>query len=306
MKTNRFFACMMVAAAVCACQKETPAAPEAGDKFFTACIEQPTSEEGTKAELVDGVKVGFQINDKIRVTESTINNKKDCKCTTGGTSGVVFSWNLGLTEADGYYAVYKYQATVPAGSGFAQVCNLGKGVLIEDVQYEFQAQSTVYPIQIAVVGGFDPNALGMAGKAGSDKNFKFSQMNSLVKFELKKDGVAKVVLTSLAPSEGEPTNIGGRYSMQCLDEDKDGWFDKFYPGMSADNESPTITLLPPADQSTFPQGVYYIVTRPARNCAGGLSMTFYDAADTEMKTFSNSEKVQLNRGKIRYLGSFAW
>ena len=306
MKTNKLFAYMMMAAAVCACQKENAAAPQAEGLFCTACIEQPVAEDGTKAMLEDGVKVAFQVNDKLRVTEVTVTNKKDIKCTTGGSSGAVFSWNTGLAEADGYYAVYKYQATVPAGSGFGPVCNLAKGAKKDGVQYQFEAQSNVFPIQYAVTGGFDPNALGMVGKAGSDKVFRFSQMTSLLKFELKKDGVAKIVLASLPTAEDPAANIGGRYSMQCLDEDNDGWFDKFVAGLSADNEMPAITLLPPTGQTTFPQGVYHIVTRPSRNCKGGLSLTFHDSDDAVLKTVSNTDAVQLNRGKIRFLGSFTW
>jgi len=304
MKTNRYFAYMIMAAAVCACQKENVAAPEAEGEFFTACIEQPAPE--TKAMLEDGVKVAFQLNDKLRVTESTFSNKKDVKCTTGGSSGAMFSWNTGLAEAAGYYAVYKYQATVPAGSGFGAVCNLAKGAKKDGVQYEFEAQSNVFPIQIAVTGGFDPNVLGMVGKAGSDKVFRFSQMTSLLKFELKKDGVAKIVLAALPTADAAAEYIGGRYSMQCLDEDNDGWFDKLLAGMSADNQSSTITLLPPTGEATFPQGVYYIVTRPTRNCKGGISLTFHGSDDAVLKTVSNTEAVQLNRGKIRFLGSFTW
>ena len=303
MKTNRFFALAMMAATVLACQKENAANENVNELVFTASIQQPAPE--TKATLEDGLKVAFQVNDKIRATEWTITNKKDCKCTTGGVNAV-FSFNTGLSQdAEGYYAVYKYQATVPAGSGYLQICNLGKGAKKEGVQYEFEAQSNVYPIQTAVLNSFDPNSLGMVGKSGSDWNLKFCQMNSLLKFELKKDGVSKVVLESLATADTDPVNIAGRYSMQCLDEDKDNWFDKFYPGMSTDNESPTITVLPPTGQTTFPQGVYYIVTRAARNCEGGLKLSFYDG-ETELKSFSNTSKVQLNRGKVRNLGSFTW
>ena len=294
MKTNRFFAIAMVAATVLACQKENAANENVNELAFTTSIQQPEAQ--TKATLEDGLKVAFQVNDKIRATEWTITNKKDCKCTTGGVNAV-FSFNTGLSQdAEGYYAVYKYQATVPAGSGLGQICNLGKGAKKEGLQYELEAQSIVYPIQTAVLNSFDPNSLGMVAKTGKDWNLKFCQMNSLLKFELKKDGVSKVVLESLATADTDPVNIAGRYSMQCLDEDKDNWFDKFYPGMSADGESPTITILPPSGQTTFPQGVYYIVTRAARNCEGGLKLSFYDG-ETELKSFSNTSKVQLNRGK---------
>ena len=48
-------------------------------------------------------------------------------------------------DAEGFYAVYKYQATVPEGSGLLQICNLGKGAKKEGLQYELEAQSIVYP-----------------------------------------------------------------------------------------------------------------------------------------------------------------
>ena len=302
MKTNRFFALAMMAATVLACQKEN-AVETNNAEVFTAVIEQ--SEPDSKAFLTDELKVRFAKNDKIRVCEETFTTKKDCKCITDGTSVAEFQFNTALpANAASYYAVYPYNATRPTGTSYGQVQNLSKGdaTFNGDQKYEFKAESNIFPTQVAVVGGVDPNSFGMAGKAGSDKVLRFSQMSSLVKFELKKAGVAKVVLASLNTG----TYIAGRYNVQCLDTDNDGWFDAFTQGTSNNDQSSTITLLPPGEGSEFPQGVYYIATRPGRNCSGGLSLTFYDAAGNELKSFSNTSKVQLNRGKVRNLGSFTW
>lgn len=191
-----------------------------------------------------------------------------------------------------------YLAPFPADCEFTQVANISAGSSGYEVKYD----SNVYPVQVAEYDGFDPNALGMGGKAGKDKEFKFVQLTSLVKFELKKAGVSKVVLKSL----NEGVLIAGRYNVLCSDSDDNGWFDTFKVGTANNDVSNSITLLPPSGMTEFPQGVYYIVTRPERNCSGGLSLTFYDSSDMELKTFKNTEKVQLRIGKIRYLGSFTW
>ena len=302
MKTNRYFAYMIMAAAVCACQKENVAAPEAEGEFFTACIEQPAPE--TKATLEDGVNVSFTVNDKIRVGYPivgtngavSIGGKKECKCTVGGVTGATFPLHKDLpTDQTCYYAIYPYNPASPDGYSFAQICNLDPGTS----PYEFKANGNIHPVQVAVLNGADPAVLGMIGKAGADKVFRFSQMSSLVKFELKKDGVSKAVLSA------GTVEIAGQYNVQGQDSDGDGWFDTFTQGTNNADKSATITLLPPAGSTTFPQGVYYIATRPGRNCAAGLSLTFYDG-ETELKSFSNTSKVQLNRGKIRFLGSFTW
>lgn len=302
MKTNRFFAYMIMAAAVCACQKENVDAPKTQDTVFTACVEQPAVD--TKATLEDGMNVSFSVNDRIRVGypivasdgKVTIGGKKECRCTVGGAKGATFTFHADLpADQTCYYAIYPYNPASPEGYSFGKICNLDPGTS----PYEFKANGNIHPVQVAVLNGADPAVLGMLGKAGADKVLRFSQMSSLVKFELKKDGVAKVVLTA-------QIEIAGQYNVQGQDSDGDGWFDTFGQGTNNTDKSTTITLLPPVDNATFPQGVYYIATRPGRNCTNGLSLTFYDASDTEMKTFSNSKTVKLNRGKIRFLGSFTW
>lgn len=302
MKTNRFFAYMIMAAAVCACQKENVDAPKTQDMVFTACVEQPAVD--TKATLEDGMNVSFTANDRIRVGypivasdgKVTIGGKKECRCTVGGAKGATFTFHADLpADQTCYYAIYPYNPASPEGYSFGKICNLDPGTS----PYEFKANGNMHPVQVAVLNGADPTVLGMIGKAGADKVLRFSQMSSLVKFELKKDGVSKAVLSA------GTVEIAGQYNVQGQDSDGDGWFDTFTQGTNNTDKSATITLLPPAGSTTFPQGVYYIATRPGRNCAAGLSLTFYDG-ETELKSFSNTSKVQLNRGKIRFLGSFTW
>ena len=285
-----------------ACQKENAANENVNELVFTASIQQPAPE--TKATLEDGLKVAFQVNDKIRVGypivgtdgKVTIGGKKDCKCNAGGITGATFTFNKDLpTDESCYYAIYPYQPASPEGYSFTQICNLDPGTS----PYEFKANGNIHPVQVAVLNGADPAVLGMIGKAGADKFFRFSQMTSLLKFELKKDGVSKVVLSA------GTVEIAGQYNVQGQDTDADGWFDTFTQGTNNADKSATITLLPPVDNKTFPQGTYYIATRPGRNCSAGLKLSFYDG-ETELKSFSNTSKVQLNRGKVRNLGSFTW
>ena len=270
-----------------ACSKEVNGVHDGNELYFTAVIEQPVPAE--KASFSNNTIV-FEAGDKIRVCDANASTKKGATYQATG----VFKIDSGLTETAPYYAVYRYQATPATGNTDGAIANLNS----PSSGYEMKLESIIYPYQQAVTGGVDQNSCPMLGKAGADKEFKFVQMASLLKFDLGISGVTRVVLSS-----NDNVYIAGRTNINVKDENSDGWLDTFLVGTSSPDYS-SITLIPPSGQSTFPNGTYYIATRPDRNCTGGLTLTIYGEGDTVLKTVTKTNTVKLNRGAIRYLGSF--
>ena len=274
------------------CQKEAPDAQD-GPMFFTAEIQQPDDPDRNdgKATFTDQT-INFEYGDKIRVCDAARTTKKGATFQKDGT----FKVDSGLAESDTYYGIYRYQATPAAGNTDVATANFDAP---NTSDYEIKMSSYVYPYQQAVLNGVDPNSTPMFGKAGSDKKFKFIQVTSLLKFDLQMEGVTKVTLKS----NDESVKISGFIALNVAETSGDGWLDKVEVKTN-NNHYDFVTLIPPVGETTFPKGTYYIATRPDRNCTSGLTITFYGADDAVLKTATNSNKVQLKRGTIRYIGNF--
>lgn len=250
-----------------------------------------SEDSGTKAELGTDNYIFWQEGDKINLisTDDAKNNYCFTLSDGAGTAEGVFTGEVENPGAD-YVGIYPYNEnntfSILGGS-----LNWGK--------YK----------QIAIDGGFDPEACLMAGMTDSEGNVRFKNLCSYIKFTTDFD-CKSIVLTCL----GKDQCFVSPKIMFSLEENgmpKDG---DIMPIHYSDNMEllptiPTLTLVG-QDGGIIPAGTYYVAVLPTTY--DGISFTFTTKFDKPVvkatkKTNSNPDKyapITISRNVIANVGSF--
>lgn len=168
----------MVAAASCTKEivdvdKETAPDVELFPMTFTASSQQ------TKAEMVDAQTIHWQSGDQINVFDGT-STVYDPFTTSGEGASVTFEGMAG--KAEGYYALYPYQAAAAMTDG--------------TITAAFPSEQT------AVAGSFDPKAFISVAQSDAEGHFSFKNVAALVKFTMPEgENATSATLTANADNE---------------------------------------------------------------------------------------------------------
>lgn len=150
----------MVAAVSCTkeivdANKESVSDVELFPMIFTASSQQ------TKAEMVDAQTIHWQSGDQINVFDGN-GTVYEPFTTSGKGTSVTFEGMAG--KAEGYYALYPYQAEASMTDGV--------------IKATFPSEQT------AVAGSFDPKAFISVAQSDAEGNFSFKNVAALVKFTM--------------------------------------------------------------------------------------------------------------------------
>ena len=169
----------MVAAASCTkeivdANKESASDVELFPMTFTA-----SSQQTTKAEMVDAQTIHWQKDDQINVFDADgtaygpfTTSDKGSQATFSGMAG----------KAEGYYALYPYQSDA----------SMTEGAIIATFPSE----------QTAVAGSFDPEAFIAVAQSDNEGNFSFKNVAALVKFTMPEgENANSATLTANADNE---------------------------------------------------------------------------------------------------------
>ena len=145
--------------------------------------------------------------------------------------------------------------------------------------------------QTAVTSNFAQNLNISVGKGkrnidGSPSQLTFYNVCQLLKFEIPEYASNKISKIDFTAN----TAVAGILSINCINETP-------VASVSADG-SKTITILPPAQATTFASGTYYIVTAPVQMT--GFSMSF--TCEGKSYALSSSSTFGGEAGKIYSLG----
>jgi hypothetical protein len=240
--------------ALAACQSDELQIPDA--EGCTLEILTSTEHATRTALLEDGKTVVWEQGDAIAVYDYIAPKKKFVAEVSEGTTR--FKGNI-TPKNSSFLAVYPHD-------------------LCED---ELQSQKVVINLpseQTAVPGGFAPNTNLSIGKGernvdGSPSQVTFRNICQLFKLQVPSYIDGRITKIVLATNKA----IAGKLLVDCSGS---------APSVAVDNqESTSVTLLPPAGSTTFAEGTYYMAVAPVQ--AEGFSLTM---TDTNGKTYSQHSK----------------
>ena len=240
--------------ALAACQSDELQIPDA--EGCTLEILTSTEHATRTALLEDGKTVVWEQGDAIAVYDYIAPKKKFVAEVSEGTTR--FKGNI-TPKNSSFLAVYPHD-------------------LCED---ELQSQKVAINLpseQIAVPGGFAPNTNLSIGKGernldGSPSQVTFRNICQLFKLQVPSYIDGRITKIVLATNKA----IAGKLLVDCSGS---------APSVAVDNqESTSVTLLPPAGSTTFAEGTYYMALAPVQ--AEGFSLTM---TDTNGKTYSQHSK----------------
>ena len=240
--------------ALAACQSDELQIPDA--EGCTLEILTSTEHATRTALLEDGKTVVWEQGDAIAVYDYIAPKKKFVAEVSEGTTR--FKGNI-----------------TPKNSSFLAV---SPHDLCEE---ELQSQKVAINLpseQIAVPGGFAPNTNLSIGKGernldGSPSQVTFRNICQLFKLQVPSYIDGRITKIVLATNKA----IAGKLLIDCSGS---------APSVAMDNqESTSVTLLPPAGSTTFAEGTYYMAVAPV--LAEGFSLTM---TDTNGKSYSQHSK----------------
>ena len=240
--------------ALAACQSDELQIPDA--EGCTLEILTSTEHATRTALLEDGKTVVWEQGDAIAVYDYIAPKKKFVAEVSEGTTR--FKGNI-TPKNSSFLAVYPHD-------------------LCED---ELQSQKVAINLpseQTAVPGGFAPNTNLSIGKGernldGSPSQVTFRNICQLFKLQVPSYIDGRITKIVLATNKA----IAGKLLVDCSGS---------APSVVVDNqESTSVTLLPPAGSTTFAEGTYYMALAPVQ--AEGFSLTM---TDTNGKTYSQHSK----------------
>ena len=240
--------------ALAACQSDELQIPDA--EGCTLEILTSTEHATRTALLEDGKTVVWEQGDAIAVYDYIAPKKKFVAEVSEGTTR--FKGNI-TPKNSSFLAVYPHD-------------------LCED---ELQSQKVAINLpseQIAVPGGFAPNTNLSIGKGernldGSPSQVTFRNICQLFKLQVPSYIDGRITKIVLATNKAIAGKLLVDYSASV-------------PSVAVDNqESTSVTLLPPAGSTTFAEGTYYMALAPVQ--AEGFSLTM---TDTNGKTYSQHSK----------------
>lgn len=240
--------------ALAACQSDELQIPDA--EGCTLEILTTTEHTTRTALLEDGKTVVWEQGDAIAVYDYIAPKKKFVAEVSEGTTR--FKGNI-TPKNSSFIAVYPHD-------------------LCED---ELQSQKVVINLpseQTAVPGGFAPNTNLSIGKGernvdGSPSQVTFRNICQLFKLQVPSYIDGRITKIVLATNKAIAGKLLVDYSASV-------------PSVAVDNqESTSVTLLPPAGSTTFAEGTYYMAVAPVQ--AEGFSLTM---TDTNGKTYSQHSK----------------
>lgn len=240
--------------ALAACQSDELQIPDA--EGCTLEILTSTEHATRTALLEDGKTVVWEQGDAIAVYDYIAPKKKFVAEVSEGTTR--FKGNI-TPKNSSFLAVYPHD-------------------LCED---ELQSQKVAINLpseQTAVPGGFAPNTNLSIGKGernldGSPSQVTFRNICQLFKLQVPSYIDGRITKIVLATNKA----IAGKLLVDCSGS---------APSVAVDNqESTSVTLLPPAGSTTFAEGTYYMSLAPVQ--AEGFSLTM---TDTNGKTYSQHSK----------------
>ena len=240
--------------ALAACQSDELQIPDA--EGCTLEILTSTEHATRTALLEDGKTVVWEQGDAIAVYDYIAPKKKFVAEVSEGTTR--FKGNI-TPKNSSFLAVYPHD-------------------LCED---ELQSQKVAINLpseQIAVPGGFAPNTNLSIGKGernldGSPSQVTFRNICQLFKLQVPSYIDGRITKIVLATNKA----IAGKLLVDCSGS---------APSVAVDNqESTSVTLLPPAGGTTFAEGTYYMSLAPVQTEGFSLTMT-----DTNGKTYSQHSK----------------
>ena len=152
-------------------------------------------------------------------------------------------------------------------------------------------------VQVAVDGGFDPEACLMAGRMRSDGKISFKNLCSYIKFE------TDFACTSIEITSKDKCFVSDRIVFLL---DSLGMPSSIAPD-GFGNQYQTVTLAGRMDESgkseVIPAGTYYIAVLPQEY--SGLTFTFHSEFGTVInKSTREDAKIPINRSSIVYVGTF--
>lgn len=240
--------------ALVACQSDELQIPDA--EGCTLEILTSTEHATRTALLEDGKTVVWEQGDAIAVYDYIAPKKKFVAEVSEGTTR--FKGNI-TPKNSSFIAVYPHD-------------------LCEE---ELQSQKVAINLpseQIAVPGGFAPNTNLSIGKGernldGSPSQVTFRNICQLFKLQVPSYIDGRITKIVLATNKA----IAGKLLIDCSGS---------APSVVVDNqESTSVTLLPPAGSTTFAEGTYYMALAPVQ--AEGFSLTM---TDTNGKSYSQHSK----------------
>lgn len=240
--------------ALAACQSDELQVPDT--EACTLEILTSTEHATRTALLEDGKTVVWEQGDAIAVYDYIAPKKKFVAEVSEGTTR--FKGNI-TPKNSSFLAVYPHD-------------------LCED---ELQSQKVAINLpseQTAVPGGFAPNTNLSIGKGernvdGSPSQVTFRNICQLFKLQVPSYIDGRITKIVLATNKA----IAGKLLVDCSGS---------APSVAVDNqESTSVTLLPPAGSTTFAEGTYYMALAPVQ--AEGFSLTM---TDTNGKTYSQHSK----------------
>jgi hypothetical protein len=240
--------------ALAACQSDELQVPDT--EACTLEILTSTEHATRTALLEDGKTVVWEQGDAIAVYDYIAPKKKFVAEVSEGTTR--FKGNI-TPKNSSFLAVYPHD-------------------LCED---ELQSQKVAINLpseQTAVPGGFAPNTNLSIGKGernldGSPSQVTFRNICQLFKLQVPSYIDGRITKIVLATNKA----IAGKLLVDCSGS---------APSVAVDNqESTSVTLLPPAGSTTFAEGTYYMAVAPVQ--AEGFSLTM---TDTNGKTYSQHSK----------------
>lgn len=240
--------------ALAACQSDELQIPDA--EGCTLEILTSTEHATRTALLEDGKTVVWEQGDAIAVYDYIAPKKK-----------FVAEVSEGTTRFKGYIT--------PKNSSFLAVYPHD---LCEDKLQSQKVAINLPSEQTAVPGGFAPNTNLSIGKGernldGSPSQVTFRNICQLFKLQVPSYIDGRITKIVLATNKA----IAGKLLVDCSGS---------APSVAVDNqESTSVTLLPPAGSTTFAEGTYYMAVAPVQ--AEGFSLTM---TDTNGKSYSQHSK----------------
>ena len=240
--------------ALAACQSDELQIPDA--EGCTLEILTSTEHATRTALLEDGKTVVWEQGDAIAVYDYIAPKKKFVAEVSEGTTR--FKGNI-TPKNSSFLAVYPHD-------------------LCEDELHSQKVAINLPSEQIAVPGGFAPNTNLSIGKGernldGSPSQVTFRNICQLFKLQVPSYIDGRITKIVLATNKA----IAGKLLIDCSGS---------APSVVVDNqESTSVTLLPPAGSTTFAEGTYYMALAPVQ--AEGFSLTM---TDTNGKTYSQHSK----------------
>ncbi|MBR2946462.1 MAG: hypothetical protein IKC18_07290 [Bacteroidaceae bacterium] len=265
MKGHYIFAIGLLAIVACQNDDAFLAEEQSSLEFYTS------AEIVSRTSLQDGKTVVWNEGDAVAVYDYIAPKTKFIAAVEEGTAR--FKGNITPKYAE-FVAVYPYD--------LAADNNVNKSILI-----------TLPSEQTAVKDGFGPNLNLSIGKGsrnvdGSPSEVRFRNICQLFKLNIPKyaaNRIAKIELTANSAIAGQLTVDYSDYS----------------PVVTTNEQgAKTIALLPPSENTAFPEGAYYMVLAP--ETVEGFTLTL---TDTNGKTYSQHSNTSIggNGGVICNLGN---